>query len=619
VKKKLLSFILVMFMCVSVLTGCSLVTQDDAKYYEATVATIKYVDGDKDVIKKQDLITAYSSYGYNYVQNYGYDLDKTIELMLDNIISQKITIKAVEDYYANLDAGDLNKDVVLNGNETTYLWDATFEAIYSNLQDYFYEIIEREELGTETEAEANKSLFVDYKSDVEIVDGLILKKTAATTIRETYEGRKVGGEYIDFEVASFKDQMYDQIVALASDSSNTTKDKQWKAALRKYINVIKENYSYKKFANDKAVVMFELDRVYNILKDNYMVEKYEVIFNTAKHQDAKTSNVTIKDVLELYTAKVKTDYAAYTAAGGKTTFESDILSDRSKVDYILETKDLNGETASNYFSVAYVKLSFDEETQAELDRINAKKEAGGYSRIEDYNADVEAVYSSVYAKVRSSTTGEETGETVYAYDKNGQTGLLSQIRAAINAYSYADIEDEETTTQIDFNTQVAYDKADAFRKYLYLYNDDDTLKGADYNTVFGINAAGEVLAKDTFSSNDDVKAAIKTLYKNGDAKIGDTSDIVRAEDGVYIFFFAGNVENIFTMTSNFDLASDESNIKYLTSTRLNIFSSKTIFDSLYETLTTDNFSVYKNMDMNALRQRLVKGEIEIIENNIKTL
>ena len=90
---------MIMAICLSVLSGCSLVTRNDKAYYEASVASISYVDGTSEKISKRELLTAYNSYGYNYYQNYGYTLKKAIETTLNSVVENKLTMKAVEKYY----------------------------------------------------------------------------------------------------------------------------------------------------------------------------------------------------------------------------------------------------------------------------------------------------------------------------------------------------------------------------------------------------------------------------------------------------------------------------------------------------------------------------------------
>lgn len=608
-------------MCMSVFTGCSLVTRNDKNYYEATVATISYVDGNKENISKRELITAYNSYGYNYVNNYGYTKKQAVKQTLKTVIEKKLTVKAVGQYYLD----NPSQGEMLNGNETTYVWDQTYEAIYSNLKGYLKDVlnIKSSDDSSSTSDNENKSVYKPFEKAAELdSSGKILKTSSATTIRETYKGRKNASDvYVNFEYKDadgsyvFKEAMYQKVMA---DIEAGGKD--WKNAYNKYLADIKKNYSYEKFNSDKDRFIFELDRVYSIMKDNYVVEKYEAIYNEQKKQDSRVSNVTVDDVLKYYSAKVRVDYTSYVLENGTSSFESSILSDVGSVDYILE-----GNNASNYFYVAPIKIEMTSTQKTELEKLKTDL-ANGSKDIETYEAEVNKIYNSLAATVRNSETGEKTG-TISASE------LLKKINTDIAKYQYLTIESLSNGQKEDAekdgltletyverqNTEIAYKKAAAYRTYLYLYNDDDTLKGADYNTVFGVNSANEVLANDTFKDNEKVKEAILALYNDGNAKVGDTTEFVRADDGLYMFFFAGNVENLFKgIDENFDASKQTENIKTLTTTRLNIFSEKTLFDKIYAELTKDNFSVFQNLDMNALKQTLTI-KIEEIENNLKDL
>lgn len=640
VKRKFAALLMILVICMSVFTGCSLVTVNTKKYFEATVATITYTTGEKEKITKRDLISGYNSYGYNYVDSYGYTRKDAMKQTLETIINKRITIKAVENYYEeNPTEGDM-----LNGNETTYIWDTTYDAIYKNLKDYLNDVLGiTTPESSDDSADSNASVFSPYVKTAYLVeDGgkyTIKKTTPATTIRETYKGRQDANDvFVDFEYKNsensyvFKEDMYTKLYSLA-DSDTSTSAKNWKSAFNKYIADIKSNYNYKKFDSDKECFMFELDRVYNILKDNYIVEKYEVIYNRQSHQGADTANVKADDILKYYSAKVRADYTSYVIEGGESSFASSMLSDVGSVDYILE-----GNNTSKYFYVGSVKIEMTAKQKADYSKLKTDlaNQNIGYNK---YEEEVDKIYSSLYATRRDATTGEKTVETV------ASQVLLNKINQAVANYKYITVEsyikdlpaDEKNQLQQEatakgvtleqyvevivnnYNKNISYQKADAFRTYLYLYNDDESLKGADYNAVFGIDSSNAVLASSTFSENEDVKDAILALFNNGKAKIGDTTEFVRTDDGIYMFFYAGRIENLFSgITVNFDASTQTQNIKTLTSTRLNIFSEKTVFDKIYSELTTDNFSVFQNMNMNYLRESLTK-KIESIENNLKDL
>lgn len=575
VKKKILSLLLVFMMCFSVFAGCSLVERNDKNYFEATVATITYKDGSVQKISKRELITAFNSYGYNYVQNYGQTTEEAVNTTIETIIEKYLTIKAVKDKYEEMG------EELFNSREKSYLWDSTYDAVLSNLKSYLedYEAGEDESSSDAT----NSSVFVDYETKIDgIVEDengnyVIRKKNTDTSVKDTYtiHSNEIGDYDFELKVDGkypFQDVMFDNIYAM-------TEEKAWKVAYNKYISDIKDNYSYKDLTGDEWF-KFELNRVYEILRDNYIVEKYEDLYNKA---NGNISNVTVTAALKAYSQKVRVDYTNYVLEGNLSAFESAIISDASGVDYIVENKD--NAKVGNYFYVAPIKISVeglsDLQTQRDNGEISDAQYQAEVNKLFDKNAQL--------VSVRNSETGEVESKT-------SVNKLYSSIKTdLVGTGEY---------------------KAEMYRKYFYLYNDDDTYKGKDYNAVFGVDVNGEAIVGDGFD-NDEIKQAIVELYNNGQAQVGDISEVIQADDGFYIFFYAGNVENLFDVTASFDASTNQENIKALAATKLNVFSSKTLLDALYDELAANNFSVFQNMDMNNLRSNT--KSIEIHKNNVKDL
>ncbi|HIT62718.1 MAG TPA: hypothetical protein IAC38_04630, partial [Candidatus Caccovivens faecavium] len=160
----------------------------------------------------------------------------------------------------------------------------------------------------------------------------------------------------------------------------------------------------------------------------------------------------------------------------------------------------------------------------------------------------------------------------------------------------------------------------AFLNYYYYYNDDTTYLNQDKLSVFGISNSGEVLYNETYSSANvsdesmesydmynEFQDAIKALYNNGNAKVGDVSNVVRGSDGVYILFYAGEVNNLFSgITEDFSLTQND--ILKLANTTLNVFTDKTIFDQIYESLYVDSaYGDYEESSINRLKNSLTTG------------
>ncbi|MBP3431496.1 MAG: hypothetical protein J6K39_01400 [Clostridia bacterium] len=588
-KRKIAALLLVLIMCVSVFTGCSLWERDDKAFYESVAGRVTYTDGQVDEITNRELIMAYRSYGYNYVDNYGYTVEQALEVTLGTVVDNKVKIKDVKECYEE------KNEALFNDREKTYLWNTTFDSLYSNLTEYYNNILGLKSSDESNSSEqTNSSVYEEYDRQTSFAtkDGKLVIKlnNPETTVRDSYdisagtrdyEAKSDGGVQLD------KEAMYNKLYALVGNKT-TKAEKDWGNAFKNYIDTIKENYSYMTFTTDKDCFMFEMDRVYNILKDNYLVQKYSEIYTN----QTGLSPVTVDEVLKSYSEKVRADYTKYYSQKD-STYETNMISDSANMDYVLT----DGE--ATFFNVGYIKMEFTDAQKADLAELKAKNEAGS---INDYDAQVDALYAAVVANIRDAETGEKTGNTISA------TNLRTEIETVVSgAGANAATEQEKT-----------YAKADAFRKYLYLYNDDDTMKGAETATMFGIKKDGSVLANETFSGKTDIEAAIKELYSNGTAEVGKLSTLVRAEDGIYLFFYAGEVENLFSVTKDFDVSTEENNVKTLASTRINIFSNKTIFDKLYEELTSSYSSIFESLHIEYLKsaEANLVSKIEMMTDKI---
>ena len=99
--KKFLLKIMTVVLTVAMLTGtmasCGLFEVDTDRDLERPVATVD-IDVDGAVIApeniyKREIVAGFMSYGYMYVQSYGYTLSDTYSLILDNLINNKIIIQ----------------------------------------------------------------------------------------------------------------------------------------------------------------------------------------------------------------------------------------------------------------------------------------------------------------------------------------------------------------------------------------------------------------------------------------------------------------------------------------------------------------------------------------------
>lgn len=118
---KLVSLILAMAFVVSICSACDLVTTNTDRNMSQVIATVKIsdkVDGD-DILKKE-LNSGYLSYGFQYVQYYGYSQSKAYQTVLDNLVSNRIIMQQSRIELANTYNSLLTKTEGLTEFETYF-------------------------------------------------------------------------------------------------------------------------------------------------------------------------------------------------------------------------------------------------------------------------------------------------------------------------------------------------------------------------------------------------------------------------------------------------------------------------------------------------------------------
>ena len=653
-KKKVFSLLLCLVMCVSVLSGCNLFGRDDEAFFNAVVAEINYqysIGTDErsytETITKRDLWNAYYSYGHNYVESAG-SQEEAVELTLDGLINRRLMITEVERYYKA--AGE----EVLNDAEKTYLWEETYEAIYDKFRGYYNTLLGIEDEEATDESTTSGIVYEEYRNPAtlytkedgtlgikktDIVQNVrdrnyVLKNDAGVAYDVVYQDDQ--GNYI------FKDLIYENILSYTrTDNSDKTTASNFRSALNEYMNVVRENYSYLDLDDEETCFMFELDGIYDIVKDNYMVEKYEHIYNRMATSGSTVTNVNVADVVRYYENNAITDYETY--ANDSESFQTAILSQSTMPNYI-NTSD------ATYFNVAVIKIEYDSTKKAEID---SEYEQGG--DIEKYHDQLLALYDNASVAVKDSSTGEElpnttasastvlskiktalqaTGNYITAEQVNNDPDMLNDALES-SGFDFSQYTDETEREMMEkyavqlyveeYNSDVERKKASAIREYFYYYNDDTTYLNADKLSVFGISNSGEVLYSDTyaeanyaeegfedFEMYNEFQEAIKSFYKNGTPKVGDLatvngSSLIRGSDGVYILFYAGEVNNLFSGV-NEDFSLTQMDVQKLANTYLNVFTEKTIFDQIYDTLYVDSaYGSYEESTIGRLINSLTKG------------
>ncbi|MBR2441712.1 MAG: hypothetical protein IKB20_01375 [Clostridia bacterium] len=134
-------------------TGCGFISTDSQKDLEQVVATVditshlknaaaseykaqadnvaKVVSNLSKDITKRDLISAFLTTGYQYVQNYGYTYEATFNMLLDNLVNREIMVQYAVAYYlaknTALTVDSMNAYVAAEKNNATEKEKAKYE------------------------------------------------------------------------------------------------------------------------------------------------------------------------------------------------------------------------------------------------------------------------------------------------------------------------------------------------------------------------------------------------------------------------------------------------------------------------------------------------------------
>ena len=457
VTKVIAAVCLCLMLGVSLLAGCTLVTKDMAKYYNTIVASFSYEDGTTVDITKKELITAFGSYGYKYVQSYGMKKPEAYKQTIERIIDSKLTVKSAEK-----DAKAKNGGEVLTTKEKTYLWNKTYDAIQNNIVSYYNDINGIKDDSSSKDSSEGISREV-YTPKAELVGengnySIKIKQTKTDEIALYLNSRENIDR--DFNVENDKEALYTYVSNFVRENAKYTQ------AYNKYVAQAKKAEDGMKLSTDnKSVMQREFKRIYEILYDSLMTSKY-----TETHQ-SQNSATTINHILETFQNKVASDYNKYITEKA-SGYDDAVLKDVSKLNYFKTT-------GTEYFYVSHILAKFSKEQQNEYDEYTKciKGESDKYT-VGVAKAKIEQLYAHLAVPVRqyNETTGkwEETGET------KSLEAVLQEVKLKL-----ATAGDDE------------YLKAEYFDEFVYKYNEDTGIQNSARNYVIGVDYTTPDTKKET--------------------------------------------------------------------------------------------------------------------------
>lgn len=108
--KKFLAVILVTIIAITVFAGCDVITKNEERDYNQSLATVKYA-GLTSTVTKGEFNESFNSLAYYYVYYYGYTVDEAADAILDSLAQRKLLILYVRDEIAKLNSKPNTVDV----------------------------------------------------------------------------------------------------------------------------------------------------------------------------------------------------------------------------------------------------------------------------------------------------------------------------------------------------------------------------------------------------------------------------------------------------------------------------------------------------------------------------
>lgn len=580
-KKRFLGLLLCFTLfSMSILTGCSLFTQNTELYYNTIVATL--VKDDRTIeITKQELIEMYMSYGSMYEQYYDYSTEEAYQMSLTLVENNKISI--VEGEKIVQERGGLTK------KEKSYIWQETMDALLDNFDSYYQQIIEAED-----ESESDDITFEGYQKTAKIENGQIVRENVPTKVIDEYDYDESNAH--DYSNEEDKKLIYTNLIGHV-----TSGDENYREAFEDYKQALISSEQGLNLSTDTpSLFEREIERLSKLMYETYMSTVYSEQFETYD----EASYVTMSDILALYSSKVRRDYVQYQIEDS-SEYDSTIQSNAAGVYYYK-----NGEEDTKYFTVANILIMFDETQQEKYNEIYERfygqspdegdppeelvnsdvSYDGSYSRT-DFENDLTALYNQLKPVVRQ---------------KEGESNIYKEVESNLTQDTLL----QNIKTQLS-NESNLNNKADLINQYIYMYNEDEGMFNAESCYVVGVDSNGEGVSSFVQSFED---AAI-ALYNNGQGKFGDVSpNYVRSNYGLHIIIYTGPAQNeniaklLTAADENFTLSysqgdenDPDSAIYTLYHTRVNPLVDKTYFDVLYDEIYQDDAANLQSLDIEELR------------------
>lgn len=352
--KKFLAVILVTIIAITVFAGCDVITKNEERDYNQSLATVKYA-GLTSTVTKGEFNESFNSLAYYYVYYYGYTVDEAADAILDSLAQRKLLILYVRDEIAKLNSKPNTVDVselltevekneaVKSANESMSKWyKQVFEELWkeANSTDDTTDdtkdddkVDEADKIAARPTRPAKKEAEVDYNKPLDPAKAEIkfFEKPYKDlyTEKEWDELNKVDGkaDYIPKALNELKKQLadnyksYDYYLNSAYETQLISKykrelgekfdpdDTAVKAEYERYVSLNKEKFSIETESNYKSAISSSLtNTVYHPTSEHGYGYVFNILFKFSDEQSTELKNFTAgqpdKTIVEKYRAQL---------------------------------------------------------------------------------------------------------------------------------------------------------------------------------------------------------------------------------------------------------------------------------------------------------------------------
>lgn len=472
--KKFLAVILVTIIAITVFAGCDVITKNEERDYNQSLATVKYA-GLTSTVTKGEFKESFNSLAYYYVYYYGYTVDEAADAILDSLAQRKLLILYVRDEIAKIERVANTTAVVdlLNAVERNEAVKSANESMAKWYKQVFEELWKEANSTDDTTDDTKDDDKVDETDKIAARPTRPAKKEAEVDYNKPLDPAKA-------EIKFFEKPYKDLYTEKEWDELNKVEGKA--DYIPKALNELK-----KQLADNYKSYDYYLNSAY----ETQLISKYKRELG----KDFNPDNAAIESEYKNYVSLNKEKFSIETKANYKTAISSS-----------LTNTVYHPSTEHGYGYVFNILFKFSDEQSTELknftagqpdkELVKAFRDAlakGIKVRKSNLNYDPEAVCDACKA-----VQTESKNPNKYCTDKDCKAHpyeVYEEGHEKAGEIKEFDVQDvlREIKTEIE-NAESFDKKREVAAKYVYMVNDDSGMYNTSSNNAITGNGNGYLIA-----------------------------------------------------------------------------------------------------------------------------